>query len=172
MIKINEQVISRERVSSHGEVFTAEREVKAMCDLVAEQCRDISATFLEPACGTGNFLVEILSRKLEAITDNHERNALIALSSLYGIDIQPDNIDTCRKRLYDIWTSWHDFSTSAKTIARRILEANIVQGDTLKPETITLTEWTFTETIIPTAKTFTLSSLIEGNEQLAFSFPE
>lgn len=58
------QVKSRDRVAEHGEVFTAEREVKAMCDLVGNMCDDYSKRFLEPACGDGNFLAEILSRKL------------------------------------------------------------------------------------------------------------
>ena len=58
------QVKSRERVAAHGEVFTAEREVKAMCDLVKPETERIDSRFLEPACGDGNFLAEILTRKL------------------------------------------------------------------------------------------------------------
>lgn len=60
------QIKSKKRVSDHGEVFTAEREVKAMCDLVKDECDRIESRFLEPACGSGNFLAEVLSRKLEA----------------------------------------------------------------------------------------------------------
>ena len=61
------QVKSKQRVADHGEVFTAEREVKAMCDLVADECLRIDSRFLEPACGDGNFLAEILTRKLDVV---------------------------------------------------------------------------------------------------------
>ena len=61
---VTKQVKSKQRVADHGEVFTNEREVKAMCDLVAQECNRIDSRFLEPACGNGNFLAEILTRKL------------------------------------------------------------------------------------------------------------
>ena len=61
---VQQQIKSRQRVTEHGEVFTAEREVKAMCDLVKQETERIDSRFLEPACGTGNFLTEILARKL------------------------------------------------------------------------------------------------------------
>ena len=61
---MQQQIKSRQRVTEHGEVFTAEREVKAMCDLVKQETERIDSRFLEPACGTGNFLTEILARKL------------------------------------------------------------------------------------------------------------
>ena len=100
------QVKSRERVAAHGEVFTAEREVKAMCDLVKPETERIDSRFLEPACGDGNFLAEILSRKLacEQIRKyrkssyDWERNSLLALGSLYGVDILADNCEACRER--------------------------------------------------------------------------
>ena len=168
---ITAQVKSRERVTSHGEVFTAEREVKAMCDLVDSECRSPSATFLEPACGDGNFLAEILSRKLQAVPKNDERLSLVALSSLYGIDILPDNAETCRRRLYQLWDEHSAHSEAARTRAREILAANIVCGDTLKPESITFTEWTFPEgSITPHRKSFTLGE--EVTQQIAISFEE
>ena len=109
---MSQQVKSRERVAAHGEVFTAEREVKAMCNLVAEECRDYKATFLEPACGDGNFLIEILTRKLISIMgdSDYERKSLIALSSLYGIDILPDNVIACRRRLRELWEAGYEHS--------------------------------------------------------------
>lgn len=168
MITINAQVKSRERVASHGEVFTAEREVKAMCDLVADECRKYDSTFLEPACGDGNFLAEILSRKLEALDgdSDYERKSLIALSSLYGIDILADNAESCRRRLYEIWSAHSGLSDSAKTRAREILNANIVCGDTLKPERITFTEWAFPEgSITPNRNEFNLQEMIYEGEQ-------
>ena len=95
---MTKQVKSKQRVADHGEVFTAEREVKAMCDLVADECLRIDSRFLEPACWNGNFLTEILSRKLDVVTKrykkspyDYERNALLALGSIYGVDIMPDN---------------------------------------------------------------------------------
>ena len=88
------QVKSKERVAAHGEVFTAEREVKAMCDLVAAQCDNVDATFLEPACGNGNFLSEILGRKLQRVSKDAGSDRLTwewlsvrAVTSLYGVDI-------------------------------------------------------------------------------------
>ena len=63
----NQQVKSKQRVADHGEVFTAEREVKAMCDLVKQETERIESRFLEPACGNGNFLAEVLSRKLAVV---------------------------------------------------------------------------------------------------------
>ena len=104
------QVKSKQRVADHGEVFTAEREVKAMCDLVADECLRIDSRFLEPACGDGNFLAEILTRKLDVVIKkykrnpvDYEKNALLALGSIYGVDILADNVQACRERLFMIW---------------------------------------------------------------------
>ncbi len=100
------QVKSKKRVADFGEVFTAKREVDAMLDMLGEVPYRLSATFLDPACGDGNFLIEILSRKLKTAFDDPEsdartleRNSLIALSSVYGVDIQHDNAKECRLRL-------------------------------------------------------------------------
>lgn len=104
------QVKSKDRVANHGEVFTAEREVKAMCDLVGNMCDDYSKRFLEPACGDGNFLAEILSRKLANLKKNYRRSAydferysVVAVSSIYGVELLIDNVIECRNRLYAIW---------------------------------------------------------------------
>ena len=87
---IPSQIKSKARVKERGEVFTAEREVKAMCDLIPEDIwRDITKTFLEPACGNGNFLVEIFERKLKY--SKNEKDGLKALASIVGIDIMEDN---------------------------------------------------------------------------------
>ncbi len=169
MIDINTQVKSRERVSAHGEVFTAEREVKAMCDLVADECRRFDSTFLEPACGDGNFLAEILTRKLDALENDSdfERKSLIALASLYGIDILPDNVTACRTRLYDLWDKRRNFDGALRTRAREIVTANIVQGDTLNPGEIIFTEWTHDDSfIIRRVKDFKLSEEVDGQYEL------
>lgn len=87
---MTKQVKSKERVADRGEVFTAEREVKAMCDLVETQCDNVDATFLEPACGDGNFLAEILARKLARVKKDAKSDAtqwewlsVRAVASLY-----------------------------------------------------------------------------------------
>lgn len=106
------QTKSKQRVKDHGEVFTNEREVKAMCDLVKDETECIDSRFLEPACGDGNFLAEILCRKLQTVKrkyskspPDYEKNAILALSSVYGVDILFDNVLACRKRLFEIWNS-------------------------------------------------------------------
>ena len=71
--KPSSQIISRQRVADHGEVFTAEREVKAMCDLVCDETFRIESRFLEPACGQGAFLMEILRRKLDVVTQRYRK---------------------------------------------------------------------------------------------------
>ena len=88
---MSDQLKSKKRVAEHGEVFTSDREVNAMLDLVKQETERIESKFLEPACGTGNFLVEILNRKLKTVKDRYkksqtefERNAVIAISSIYG----------------------------------------------------------------------------------------
>ena len=102
---VAKQVKSRQRVADHGEVFTAEREVKAMCDLVKQETERIDSRFLEPACGDGNFLAEILTRKLAIVKKKYkrsaydwERNSLLALGSMYGVDILLDNIEPYARR--------------------------------------------------------------------------
>ncbi len=139
------QVKSRQRVADHGEVFTAEREVKAMCDLVADECLRIDSRFLEPACGDGNFLAEILNRKLDVVTRRYkkspydfERNALLALGSLYGVELLQDNAVSCRDRLFTLWNERYekaikkkDRNEEVKESARYILEKNIICGNAL-----------------------------------------
>ena len=101
------QVISRQRVVDHGEVLTGKREVEAMLDLVKQETERIDSRFLDPACGTGNLLAPILERKLAVVEKRYakaqlefERNAVLAVSSLYGIDILSDNVSLCRERLF------------------------------------------------------------------------
>ena len=139
-----EQIKSKQRVVDHGEVFTAEREVNAMCDLVADECLRIDSRFLEPACGDGNFLAEILRRKLSTVkarygknTYEYERNAILALTSIYGVDILMDNAQNCRDRLFAIWDAEYttvckkECSDVARAAANYILSSNIVCGNAL-----------------------------------------
>ena len=138
------QIISRKRVADHGEVFTADREVEAMCDLVKNETERIDSRFLEPACGDGNFLSVILKRKLDIVEKKYkrssydwERNSLLALGSLYGVEILQDNVDACRDRLFDMWDKSYirickkDCSEETRKAARFILCINIVCGNAL-----------------------------------------
>lgn len=103
------QIKSKKRVADHGEVFTSEREVNAMLDLVKPETERIDSRFLEPACGNGNFLAEVLRRKLAVVKERYaksqiefERYAVLAISSIYGVDILEDNAVECRNRLFKI----------------------------------------------------------------------
>ena len=123
---------SKQRVKDFAEVFTAEREVKAMCDLIpAETWDNIESTFLEPACGTGNFLVEIFARKLERCKDI--KDGLKALASIVGIDIQQDNVDESRARLRGMFVEkFPDANGIALTLVAQILCNNIICGNSLE----------------------------------------
>ncbi len=100
-----QQIKSRERVRDLAEVFTAEREVNEMLDLVKEMSYHLDARFLEPSCGNGNFLVAILQRKLKSLEKDcrqqkdYEYGVLRALASIYGVDISDDNVKEARERL-------------------------------------------------------------------------
>ncbi len=145
----------------HGEVFTSKREVSAILDLVKQETERIESRFLEPACGTGNFLTEILERKLRVVSSrygksqlDYERYAVLAVSSVYGIDILEDNVVECRKRLFDIFD--HKYTSLFKEAAKEgcrntvkyILTRNIIWGDALdlktvseNPQPIVFSEW-------------------------------
>lgn len=127
-----EQIKSKSRVKAHAEVFTAEREVKAMCDLIpSEVWERIDSTFLEPACGTGNFLFEILKRKYAHCET--PKDGLKALASVVGIDIQADNCDECRRRLLEQYiVRFPSASRTAILLASGILQNNIICGDSLE----------------------------------------
>ena len=138
------QVKSRARVSDHGEVFTAQREVNAMLDMVKQETERIDSRFLEPACGDGNFLAEILRRKLAAVRAryrkspaDYEKYAVVAVTSIYGVDILQDNVEACRARLFDIWDEAYtahcrgECREDCRDAARYILSRNILCGNAL-----------------------------------------
>lgn len=161
------QTKSKERIRDHGEVFTAEREVKAMCDLVKDETERIDSRFLEPACGDGNFLAEILTRKLAVVRKkygkshlDYEKNTVLAASSIYGVDILQDNVLACRARMFDIWNKEYtavckrDCNDETREAVKYILSRNIVCGNALTlmcvdengkdtEEPIVFSEWTF-----------------------------
>lgn len=120
---------SKQRVKDFAEVFTPKHIVKDMCDLVPEEMWiNIDTTFLEPACGTGNFLVEILERKFKLCQSWED--GLRALKSIYGMDIQADNVEEAKGRLFDMYIKQYPKSPAVSgLIAAQILENNIVCGD-------------------------------------------
>lgn len=123
------QIKSKKRVKEKGEVFTNEREVKAMCDLIPENIwNDINSTFLEPTCGNGNFLVEILNRKLDKCKD--EEDVLFAVKSVYAIDIMSDNVKESKERLLNIIKNKFPNSNFGKI--KRIFNKQIICGDSLE----------------------------------------
>lgn len=133
MRKNSEQIKSKARVRERGEVYTAEREVKAMCDLIPEDeiWSDITKTFLEPACGNGNFLAEIFKRKLKYCKD--ERDGLKALNSIFGIDIMQDNVLESRLRLFVMYNeAFPRASELTIKTAAKIVAQNIMCGDSLE----------------------------------------
>ena len=157
--KKQKQVKTKARVADHGEVFTAEREVNAMLDLVKQETKRIDSRFLEPACGDGNFLAEILRRKLTVVKSKYRRSpsdyekyAVLAISSIYGVEILPDNINNCCERLFEIWDKEYtanckkDANDECRKAVRFILKRNILCGDALtlknaKGEPIIFSEW-------------------------------
>ena len=123
---------SKQRVKDFAEVFTPSHIVNDMCDLIPDSVWDnIESTFLEPACGNGNFLVEIYRRKLKLCKD--EKDGLKALASIVGIDIQADNCEECRKRLMAQYLeAFPNANEVCILLAAGILQNNIICGDGLK----------------------------------------
>lgn len=148
-------VRSKQRVADHGEVFTPEWLVEAMLDLVKDETERIDSRFLEPACGSGNFLVQVLRRKLAAVelkygkSDFERRHyALLGLMCIYGIELLADNIAECRANLLEIFAEYLgvDDSDDAYRAAKHVLAINLVHGDALTMRThddqaITFAEW-------------------------------
>ncbi len=179
-IDLQEQVISKERVVENGEVFTAPREVNAMLDLVQDESFRIESKFLEPSCGTGNFLVEILNRKLRTVEkifanqSDWELAALKSVANIYGIELMDDTANISRKRMLDIFETeykrlFKNIDKKILKVAKFIISTNIIIGDTLKMQTadgtpITFTEWIFEEDKV-VRKEFTMQSMIAFNKQ-------
>lgn len=186
------QIKSRKRVEKHGEVFTAKREVNAMLDLVKHETERLDSRFLEPACGSGNFLEEILLRKLAAaerdatpsgrkkpVAEKFERNSIVVLTSIYGVELLEDNVKECRERLYGIWADAFKrvCRKSASELickcARFILERNIICGNALSmkkvdaeqndtDEPIVFSEWGFIGEYKVKRTDYRLDKMLEG----------
>ena len=146
---------SKERVADHGEVFTPPWLVEAMLNLVKDEAERIDSRFLEPACGSGNFLIPILQRKLAAVelqfgkADFEKRHyALLALMCIYGIELLADNIEECNSNLIEIFAGYMslDKSDDLYNAASHVLSHNLVHGDALTMRThdgqpIAFAEW-------------------------------
>lgn len=183
------QIKSRERVTEHGEVFTNEREVNAMLDMVQSECERIESRFLEPACGDGNFLAEVLRRKLTQVKKrygksaaDYERNAFVAVSSLYGVDILMDNAEACRKRLFEIFSAEYakvcknQLNVAFLNAMRTVIDTNILCGNALSmkmvdseqkdtEDPIIFSEWTLAMGNKVKRRDFRLDELLEGQRQ-------
>lgn len=158
---MSKQIKSRDRVTEHGEVFTSEREVNSMLDLVYNETQNIESRFLEPACGDGNFLIKILERKLSVVERKYKKSqsdfekwSFIAISSLYGIDLLEDNIIDCRNRLYNNFKDAYERLYKKKIkydvlhAIKYVLDHNILIGDALTMKVdddnyIVFPEWSF-----------------------------
>jgi len=148
-------VKSKQRVADHGEVFTPAWMVEAMLDLVKDETERMDSRFLESACGDGNFLTQILRRKLAAVELKYAKSdferqhyALLALMCIYGIELLPDNIAECRANLLEIFADYLNLSPSDDPYraAFYVLSQNLVHGDALTMRThdnlaITFAEW-------------------------------
>lgn len=146
---------SKQRVADHGEVFTPSWLVEDMLDQVKGESERIDSRVLEPACGSGNFLVPVLTRKLFTVESRHGKSefekrhyALFALMCTYGIELLPDNAEECRENLSALFNSYlgADSANEWARAARTVLEVNIVQGDALTMTTadglpIMFAEW-------------------------------
>lgn len=140
---MNNQIRSKERILNHGEVFTNEEEIKKMVDLVDEKIENIESTILEPACGNGNFLEEVITRrfkknkKYKTLKTQYIKKMLTSISTVYGIEIQEDNVKECRERLFALTnflykqTMKEDMDKKIANAVKFILFKNIVHGNAL-----------------------------------------
>jgi hypothetical protein len=146
---------SKQRIADHGEVFTPPWLVEAMLDVVKDETKRIDSRVLEPACGSGNFLVSVLRRKLAAVERKYgnrefdrDHYALLALMCTYGIELLPDNIIECRANMLEILADYLDLNDGDDLYraASAVLALNIVHGDALTmltngDQSITFAEW-------------------------------
>lgn len=152
-------VRSTQRVADHGEVFTPAGIVDAMLNLVADESDRIDSRFLEPACGSGNFLVPVLKRKLTTVHNRYGKSdfeskhrALLALMCIYGIELLDDNVAECRANLAEVFAEFLGPAAEPEwsSAAMNVLAVNIVHGDALSmttreiaPRPITFPEWSY-----------------------------
>jgi hypothetical protein len=172
------QVKSKERVTEFGEVYTSQREVNAMLDLVKQETERPDSRFLEPACGDGNFLIEVLNRKLEVLVKNYkknqyefEKNSVVVVGSIYGIDILEDNAEIARERLFNKYVETYEklyknsINHNLVKSVKFIINSNILHGDALtlkqvdSDKPVIFSEWGIFNNKIK-RRDFTLADLI------------
>ena len=154
-----------------------------MLDLVKQETKRIDSRFLEPACGDGNFLAEIIRRKLVVVKNrydkspsDYEKYAVVAATSIYGIELLQDNVDACRKRLFDIWNKEYtrnckkDANDECREAIKFILKRNILCGDalTLKASDdvpIVFSEWSLVSGAMIKRRDFRLDRMLEGHQE-------
>jgi hypothetical protein len=171
---------SKQRVRDIGEVFTRAEEVNAMLDLVGDDIFNPKKRILEPAAGNGNFLVVILERRMQYVSNqkykkkfDYERNVLTALSNMYGIDIMVDNVEECRSRLlaetrnyYNLARNTEDPSSYFEPSVREILSTNIILGDSLNGKgKINFIEYRISHRGVVERRQFNLQELENGNDE-------
>ena len=170
------QIKSRKRVADFGEVYTAQKQVNDMLALLPDDM-PLESTYLEPACGNGNFLATILKKKLNkalSIGDNIDRLFVIAVSSIYGVDIQEDNVLESRNRMLHIMTQAYkshigmEMPSCVVNAVSSILKQNIICGNTLTAESadgqpLTFCEWEIKDSGYVICKEYHFSDLIEAN---------
>ena len=138
--QVSDLVRSRERVTNHGEVFTPGWLVEDMLNLIGGESERVDARFLEPACGSGNFLIPVLRRKLATVHLEYaasefekKHHALLSLMCIYGIELLDDNANECRTNLLETFFSYLGNRAKGEWLqaAKAVVEANIVRGDAL-----------------------------------------
>lgn len=148
---------SKQRVADHGEVFTPPWLVEAMLDLVKGETERIDSRFLEPACGSGNFLIPILKRKLAAVELRYGKSefekqhyAILAVTCLYGIELLADNIAECRANMLEVLSGYLNLNEGDDLYraASYVLSQNLIHGDALAMRTsdggpITFAQWSY-----------------------------
>lgn len=191
----NEKIIkSKKRIQNHGEVFTPKRIVNKMLDLpnIREACQNLTSTFLEPAAGEGAFLVEVLNRKMKMVVKNYgddltryENYSLLALSTLYGVELLEDNAQKCVMNMYQVYYEAyqqqaieHGAKMKNKVLdsAKLIISNNIAQGNFLTKlsangNPIVFSEWDpvnlhkYVKTIKVERTEYTLEDILNGIEK-------
>ena len=178
---MNKQIKSKERVTEHGEVYTSEREVNNMLDLVKQETERLDSRFLEPACGDGNFLIKVLERKVDVLLSRYkksqfefEKNSVVVISSIYGIDILEDNVEETQNRLFNYFKSVYSKiykgleNEELLLTLKYILSKNIIHGDALSlkkidsDEPVTFCEWSLVNSSFK-RRDFTFKHLLQNS---------
>jgi len=171
-----------DRIAEYGEVFTNEKEVKDMLSLVQNETQRIDSKFLDPACGDGNFLKEIILQKLMLLKQinkkeqlNYEKNLFLIVANTYGIELLKDNVVKCRKRIYKIVSEIYlkqfknNFNSQFLASLNFVISKNIVHGDSLtnknpsNGEYLKFSEWVFTTRSLVKRREFLYKELIENS---------